>query len=617
MVQYTVDAFALSETHDDVFFSKCLFVKVINHIYWWRELRKSLVKSSGSQMVTAKSGQHRTGQSQPLQQEHVVFPFVLLLAECCFGKRVFELVMLAVKQQPHVPWIATQTLKPDFPSWKVKSICWQQKGEGRWILLRRQLRVALWWLEACWVWAHWAKPPLGWPTYLRSWGPYRPRNVYENQGLPRHFVREIQVIVWKGCCYSCYPKCSVDHGGNTCLGNTGPSNSSSSTQSFLVGTSMATWWMGFPKAGNCSEWWLQIKPRLRPHYLEMSGAALTNHGTTAGRRWATCSSWRAPRSLAGSPSAPIGIWRDRCTDSCGRNKGEEKKKIRTGISRLRMRHHFVSNHYAGGNTALKWKHHMFASSEPLAAAPSGGVVFCVNTMLEAGATRFVATYKPHMGYSHRDPYTYHDQLTWVKGIPRGSLGPADVRDGQENNGWHRRTTIGEDAENYAREKEDDDDDDWEEGKDDEEADDDDDERNDAWWWARWLVMMMMMFWKPGGSEGAMFVDSCLRDRCCSMGRAYSAGWRAMRREDSWTCKRVTDNALTQLNFISGSLQFEHEKFWHDNFVVFFLLSLFPQVLVCSRKDGFTGQSRGLWKVGRTIVWAQGWRLDHQCVWEFG
>ena len=45
----------------------------------------------------------------------------------------------------------------------------------------------------------------------------------------------------KGCCYSCYPKCSVDHWGNTCLGNTGPSNSSSGTQSFIVGTSMATW----------------------------------------------------------------------------------------------------------------------------------------------------------------------------------------------------------------------------------------------------------------------------------------------------------------------------------------------------------------------------------------
>ena len=33
------------------------------------------------------------------------------------------------------------------------------------------------------------------------------------------------------------------------------------------------------------------------------------------RRWATS---RTPWSLAGSPSAPKGIWRETCTDSCGR-----------------------------------------------------------------------------------------------------------------------------------------------------------------------------------------------------------------------------------------------------------------------------------------------------------
>ena len=35
-------------------------------------------------------------------------------------------------------------------------------------------------------------------------------------------------------------------------------------------------------------------------------------------------------------------------------------------------------------------------------------------------------------------------------------------------------------------------------------------------------------------------------------------------EDSWTCKRVSDNAFTQLDFIIGGLQFEHDKSWHDN-----------------------------------------------------
>ena len=50
------------------------------------------------------------------------------------------------------------------------------------------------------------------------------------------------------------------------------------------------------------------------------------------------------------------------------------------------------------------------------------------------------------------------------------------------------------------------------------------------------------------------MDSCLRDGCCSMVCAYLAGW---------TCKRVADNALTQLDFIIGGLQFEHEKSRHD------------------------------------------------------
>ena len=35
-------------------------------------------------------------------------------------------------------------------------------------------------------------------------------------------------------------------------------------------------------------------------------------------------------------------------------------------------------------------------------------------------------------------------------------------------------------------------------------------------------------------------------------------------EDSWTCKRVNGNAFTQWDFIIGSLQFEHDKSWHDN-----------------------------------------------------
>ena len=34
-------------------------------------------------------------------------------------------------------------------------------------------------------------------------------------------------------------------------------------------------------------------------------------------------------------------------------------------------------------------------------------------MMEAGVTRVVATYTPHMGYSNHDLYRYYDQLTWV------------------------------------------------------------------------------------------------------------------------------------------------------------------------------------------------------------
>ena len=35
-------------------------------------------------------------------------------------------------------------------------------------------------------------------------------------------------------------------------------------------------------------------------------------------------------------------------------------------------------------------------------------------------------------------------------------------------------------------------------------------------------------------------------------------------EDSWTCKRVDDNAFTQWDFTIGGLHFEHDKSWHDN-----------------------------------------------------
>ena len=35
-------------------------------------------------------------------------------------------------------------------------------------------------------------------------------------------------------------------------------------------------------------------------------------------------------------------------------------------------------------------------------------------------------------------------------------------------------------------------------------------------------------------------------------------------EDSWTCKRMNDNALTQLDFVIGGLHFEHDTSWHDN-----------------------------------------------------
>ena len=75
---------------------------------------------------------------------------------------------------------------------------------------------------------------------------------------------------------------------------------------------------------------------------------------------------------------------------------------------------------------------MLASSEPTVAAgvailincrharnikyshaPSSRICF-VDMMMEAGVTRFVATYTPHMGYSNHDLYRYYDQLiTWV------------------------------------------------------------------------------------------------------------------------------------------------------------------------------------------------------------
>ena len=45
-------------------------------------------------------------------------------------------------------------------------------------------------------------------------------------------------------------------------------------------------------------------------------------------------------------------------------------------------------------------------------APSSRICFGY-MMMEAGVTRFVATYTPHMGYSNHDLYRYYDQLTWV------------------------------------------------------------------------------------------------------------------------------------------------------------------------------------------------------------
>ena len=53
----------------------------------------------------------------------------------------------------------------------------------------------------------------------------------------------------------------------------------------------------------------------------------------------------------------------------------------------------------------------------------------------------------------------------------------------------------------------------------------------------------------------MFVDSL---------RIFSGLETNMPVEDSWTCKRVDNNAFTQWDFIIGGLQFEHDKSWHDN-----------------------------------------------------
>jgi len=58
-----------------------------------------------------------------------------------------------------------------------------------------------------------------------------------------------------------------------------------------------------------------------------------------------------------------------------------------------------------------------------------------------------------------------------------------------------------------------------------------------------------------GSEGTMFVDRL---------RIFSGLETNMPVEDSWTCTRVNDNAFTQWDFSIGGLQFEHDKFWHDN-----------------------------------------------------
>ena len=85
---------------------------------------------------------------------------------------------------------------------------------------------------------------------------------------------------------------------------------------------------------------------------------------------------------------------------------------------------FSETRYAGGNIVLEGGHHMFASSEPtivnckhvrdikFSQAPSSRICF-VDKMMEAGVTRFVATYTPHMGWETHDLYRYYDQLTWV------------------------------------------------------------------------------------------------------------------------------------------------------------------------------------------------------------
>ena len=62
------------------------------------------------------------------------------------------------------------------------------------------------------------------------------------------------------------------------------------------------------------------------------------------------------------------------------------------------------------------------------------------------------------------------------------------------------------------------------------------------------------------ARGRLLVRWVLQHGLCIFSRLESN----LPMEDSWTCKRVTDNFLTHFDFIIGGLQFEHEKFWPDN-----------------------------------------------------
>ena len=76
--------------------------------------------------------------------------------------------------------------------------------------------------------------------------------------------------------------------------------------------------------------------------------------------------------------------------------------------------------------------------------------------------------------------------------------------------------------------------------------------------------MIQLFWEPGGlgrrnARGQLLARWVLHGLCI-LSRLETN----MPMAESWTCKRVADNALTQLDFIIGGLQFEDEKSWHDN-----------------------------------------------------